>query len=109
MVGEWARGCYGPIWGVGQGGDGSGEQLAGGQGGAAATESVPARLRPGQGKGRLGKLLQLQGKVEARLVSGCSRPGAELAAAASDGAGGGSGRGRRARRRAGRHVGGQAL
>jgi hypothetical protein len=62
----------------------------------AAAESVPARLRPGQGKGRLGKQLQLRGKVDARLVWGCSRPGAELTAAASNGAGGCSGRGRRA-------------
>jgi hypothetical protein len=45
-TGEWSRDALGPIWGFGPGGGGSGEQLAGGQGGAAAVGAVPARLRP---------------------------------------------------------------
>jgi hypothetical protein len=44
----WGRsyGLLGPVWGVGQGWNGSGERLAGGKGGAAAVVAVPARLRP---------------------------------------------------------------
>jgi hypothetical protein len=45
-TGEWSRDALGPIWGFGPGGGGSGEQLAGGQGGAPAVGAVPARLRP---------------------------------------------------------------
>jgi hypothetical protein len=48
-TGEWSRGALGPIWGFGQGGGGSGDQLADSQGGAAAAVAVPARCGRGRG------------------------------------------------------------
>jgi hypothetical protein len=44
------------------------------------------RLRPGQGKGRLGKLLQMRRKVEDGSVGLAAGRNPELAAAASNGA-----------------------
>jgi hypothetical protein len=61
----------------------------------AAVPPVPARLRLGQGKGRLGKLLHMRGGVEEGSAVLAAGRNPELAAAASNGAGGGPDHGRR--------------